>query len=124
MLLPDPTYGSLRVVSSSGSSDMGSGDVSHMELSVLGYIQFLRSPRRDAQPAGSPRPVAASSPVASRQGSRYLFAFAYASVSTPSSSSLMLRVVFPSPTGVPARSSIRPMKPGALFSKTLRQKLR
>ena len=51
MLLPDPTYGSLRVVSSSGSSDMGSGDVSHMKLSVLGYIQFIRPPRR-RRPAG------------------------------------------------------------------------
>ena len=55
MLLPDPTYGSLRVVSSSGSSDMGSGDVSHMELSALGYIQLIRPPIPVAQPAGSPK---------------------------------------------------------------------
>ena len=46
-------------------------------------------------PAGSPRAVTASSPVASRQGSRYLAASVYASVSASSRSSLILRVVFP-----------------------------
>ena len=73
MLLPDPTYGSLRIVSSSGSSDLGSGDVSHMELSALGYIQFIRPPIPVAQPAGSPKPLTASSPVASRRGLSHMF---------------------------------------------------
>ena len=106
MLLPDPTYGSLRVVSSSGSSDMGSGDVSHMELSALGYIQLIRPPIPVAQPAGSPKArdrqfAVRLSPGLSHmfdgcdKGSCYLAASAYASVSAPSSSSLMLRVVFP-----------------------------